>query len=252
MEGNGIFMINIAICDDLELDRKYLTNLIKDYSTILSYDIHIMSFTSGEDLVAYYEDENRGFDIIFLDIYMGGENGIKTAEKIREFDSQCKIIFTTTSTDHALESFKVFPFNYLIKPITKEIFNVVLKKVILNIDKEKQKSITVKTENQIKNILYKDIKFMESFSRKIQIHTTHGDISCYAKLDEVETGINDERFLRCHKSFLVNMDYISSVEDYSFILTDNTEVPIKQRTFASIKKNYYTYIVDKTHLNNHI
>lgn len=243
-------MLIIAICDDLESDRQYLANLIQDYSTILSYDIRIMTFASGEDLVTYYMDENIGFDVIFLDIYMSGENGIKTAEKIREFDSQCKIIFTTTSTDHALDSFKVFPFNYLIKPITKEIFNMVFEKAILNIEKEKQKSITVKTEYQIKNILYKDIKFIESVSRKINIHTTQGIASIYSKLDEVETKINDERFLRCHKSFLVNMDYISSVEDYSFILTDNTEVPIKQRTFASIKKNYYTYIVNKTDLNN--
>ena len=245
-------MLIIAICDDLELDRNHIENLIQDYSKILSYDIRIMTFTSGEDLVTYYMDENIGFDVIFLDIYMGGDNGIKTAEKIREFDSQCKIIFTTTSTDYALESFKVFPFNYLIKPITKETFNVFFEKVLLNIDKEKQKSITIKTEYQIKTILYKDIKFVESVSRKINIHTTQGVVSFYSKLDEVENEINDERFLRCHKSFLVNMDHISSVEDYSFILTDNTEVPIKQRTFASIKKSYYTYIVDKTHLNNHI
>jgi DNA-binding LytR/AlgR family response regulator len=245
-------MLIIAICDDLELDRKHLTTLIQNYYNTLSYDIRIKTFVSGEDLVAYYEDENMGFDVIFLDIYMDGDNGIKTAEKIRKFDSQCKIIFTTTSTDHALDSFKVFPFNYLTKPITKEVFNVIFEKAILNIDKEKQKIITVKTEHQIKNILYKDITFVESISRQILIHTTEGVIASYLKLDEVETKLNDKRFLRCHKSFLVNMDYITSVEDYLFILTNNTEVPIKQRTFASIKKNYYTYIVDKTDLNNHL
>lgn len=245
-------MLIIAICDDLELDRKYITNLIQDYPTPLSYFVRIMTFTSGEDLVTYYMNENIGFDVIFLDIYMAGENGIKTAEKIREFDSQCKIIFTTTSTDHALDSFKVFPFNYLIKPITKDVFNMVFEKAVSNIDKEKQEGITVKTENQIKNILNKNIKFIESVSRKILIHTTQGVVSIYSKLDEIEAKINDERFLRCHKSFLVNMDYIASVEDYSFILTDNTEVPIKQRTFACIKKNYYAYIVDKTDLNNHL
>lgn len=141
-------MLIIAICDDLELDRKYITNLIQDYPTPLSYYVRIMTFTSGEDLVTYYMNENIGFDVIFLDIYMAGENGIKTAEKIREFDSQCKIIFTTTSTDHALDSFKVFPFNYLIKPITKDVFNMVFEKAVFNIDKERQEGITVKTEHQ--------------------------------------------------------------------------------------------------------
>ncbi|MGI1657714.1 MAG: LytR/AlgR family response regulator transcription factor [Desulfitobacterium sp.] len=229
-------MLIIAICDDLELDRNYLVNLIQNYCNPLFYDIRIKTFISGEDLAAYYEDEKMGFDVVFLDIYMGGDNGIRTAEKIRKFDSQCKIIFTTTSTDHALDSFKVFPFNYLTKPITKEVFNVIFEKAILNIDKEKQKILTVKTEHHIKNILYKDITFIESVSRQILIHTTEGTVVSYLKLDEVEINLNDKRFLRCHKSFLVNMDYITSVEDYSFILINNTEVPIKQRSFASIKK----------------
>lgn len=243
-------MLIIAICDDLELDRKYLADLVQDYSKLLSYDVHITTFASGKDLVTYYMNENIDFDIIFLDIYMGLENGIEVAEKIREFDSQCKIIFTTTSTDHALASFKVFPFNYLIKPITKEVFKMVFEKAIFSIDKEKQKSITVKTDNQIKTILYKDIMFIEIVCRKLHIHTTQGVISTYSKLDEFETKINSQRFLRCHKSFLVNMDYIASVEDYSFILTDGTEVAIKQRSYASIKKDYYTYIVNKTGLSN--
>lgn len=245
-------MLSIAICDDLELDRKHIATLIKYFSTPLSQDIRVNTFTSGEDLAAYYLIENASFDVIFLDIYMGGVNGIITAKKIREFDSHCKIIFTTTSTDHALDSFSVFPFNYLIKPIAKEVFNPIFEKAIQTIDKEKQKSITVKTEAQIHTILYRDIKFLESIGRKIDIHTTQGVISFYSKLDDIERQIHDQRFLRCHKSFLVNMDYIASVEDYSFILTESTEVAIKQRTFASIKKDYYAYIFDKANLNSHM
>lgn len=100
--------------------------------------------------------------------------------------------------------------------------------------------------------MYKDITFIESIRRQILIHTTEGIITSYLKLDEVEMKLKDKRFLRCHKSFLINMNYIKSVEDYLFLLTNNTEVPIKKRTFSSIKKNYYTYIVDKTDLNNHL
>lgn len=241
-------MLFTAICDDLDLDRKHLTTLIQDYCTLSSYDISIMTFSSGENLVAYYMDENIRFDVIFLDIYMGGDNGIKTAQKIREFDSYCKIIFTTTSTDHALDSFSVFPFNYLVKPITQDIFNIVFKKAVHTVDKEKQNSITVKTEAQIHTLLYQDIKFVGSFGRKIDIHTTQGVVSFYSKLDIVEKKLNDLRFLRCHKSFLVNMDYIASVEDYSFVLKDKTMVGIKQRAYASIKKDYYAYVFSKANL----
>jgi DNA-binding LytR/AlgR family response regulator len=244
-------MINVAICDELEQDIKHIECLIKESCASLSYDINIINFTSGEDLVKHYTYENIGLDIIFLDIYMKPDNGIKIAKRIREFDKLVKIIFATISVDHALESFCVFPFNYLIKPINKEMFFEVFNQAIFTIDKEKQKIITVKDDKQIYTIFYKDIKYLESCGKKINIYTKKGMLSFNSKLDEVEAKIDDERFLRCHKSFLVNMDYISSVGEYLFVLIENSEVPIKQREFSHIKKSYHYYVVNKFNSNNH-
>jgi two-component system response regulator LytT len=245
-------MLTIAVCDDRVSDIELLESLIQDYCRRVFYEINMMNFLSGEDLVECYIEDNIKFDIVFLDIYMGGDNGIITAKKIREYDSQCKIIFITTSLDHALDSFSVFPFNYLIKPITPKVFDPIFEKALLNIDKEKQKSITIKTKAKVHTIFYKDIKFLDSDGRKINMHTIQMDIDFYSKLDDIEAKINDERFLRCHKSFLVNIDYIASVGEFAFILLDNTEVPIKQRDFANIKKIYYTYVINKAALNKHL
>lgn len=234
-------MINVAICDEIEKHRKYLEGLIREYFVTLTYDIHIINFTSGEQLINYYICEKSGIDIIFLDVYLGQDNGIEVAKKIREFDEVVKFIFTTTSTEYALESFCVFPFNYLIKPIDKDGLFKVLKHAILLIDKEKQKSIVIKFDNEMHTIFFKDIKYIESFGKKINIYTKKGIFIFNSKLDQVEAKINDKRFLRCHKSFLVNMDYISGIEDYSFRLLDNSEVPIKQRELSRIKESYYSY-----------
>ncbi|WP_160686623.1 LytTR family DNA-binding domain-containing protein [Clostridium sp. C2-6-12] len=234
-------MINVAICDEMEKHRKYLEGLIREYFVTLTYDIHIINFTSGEQLINYYICEKSEIDIIFLDVYLGQDNGIEVAKKIREFDEVVKFVFTTTSTEYALESFCVFPFNYLIKPIDKDRLFKVLKHAILLIDKEKQKSIVIKFDNEMHTIFFKDIKYIESFGKKINIYTKKGILSFNSKLDQVEAKINDKRFLRCHKSFLVNMDYISGIEDYSFRLLDNSEVPIKQREFSNIKESYYSY-----------
>lgn len=234
-------MINVAICDYVEKDRKYIEGLIKEYCVPLDYDIHIINFTSGEQLINYYIYENSRVDIIFIDIYLGKDNGIEISKKIRGFDEVVKIIIATASTDHALESFCVFPFNYLVKPVNKDMLFKVLDQAVLVIDKERQKSIVIKFDNEIHIIFYKDIKYVESYGKKITVYTRKGIISFNSKLDEVEAKINDKRFLRCHKSFLVNMDYILSVEEYLFILQDNSEVPIKQRDFSNIKKSYYSY-----------
>jgi len=180
---------------------------------------------------------------------MSGINGLKSAEQIRKYDSDCKIIFTTSSTEHSLESFKVFPFNYLVKPITKAIFNPVVKKAVKDISEEKQKSLAIKIGSNIQTIFYKEILFIESRAKTVNINTIdHGIFSTKSKLDDIQVQMNAKRFLRCHKSFLVNMDFISSVEDYTFKLSNGKQIPITQRTYASVKKVFYDYVMDKANL----
>jgi two-component system, LytTR family, response regulator LytT len=242
-------MLLLGICDDLKDDRLKIVRLVKDCCIKGSYDIRIIHFENGESLVKYYVNGKIPFDIIFLDIYMNGKNGVKTAEQIREYDSVCKIIFTTSSSEHALESFKVYPFNYLTKPIFKSIFNDVFEKALKDIDKEKQKSLSIKVGSNIKTVFYKNILFIESDAKVLNIHMTQAqNFSFKSKLDEIQNQINDKRFLRCHKSYLVNMDNISSAENYFFKLSDNTLIPITQRHFANIKKIFYDYIMDKANL----
>lgn len=245
----GDFMLLLGICEDLKDDRNLVEKLIKDYCGREDYNFNVVTFENGEALVNYYIDGKAPFDIVFLDIYMSGENGIKTAEIIRNFDSTCKIIFTTSSKEHALESFKVFPFHYLTKPLTKAMFDPIFDKAISTIDKEKQNRFTFKFGAHLQTIFYKDLIFIESNARLLNIHTVQNKIlSFYSKLDSVEKQLNDSRFLRCHKSFLVNMDHILNVEDYSFKLIDDTQIPISQRDASSIKKRFFAYVVDKVRL----
>ena len=244
-------MLLIGICDDLQDDRLKIEKLIKDYNLKEDIDIKIINFENGEDLIRYYIDGNTSFDIIFLDIFMGGKNGIKTAEQIRKSDSDCKIIFTTSSSENALESFEVFPFNYLIKPISKNIFDNVFEKAIKTINKEAPKSLSIKIGTNIKRIFYKDILFIESDAKILHVETLQNKtFSFNSKLDDIEKQINDKRFIRCHKSFLVNMDYISSLDNYSFKLINDNQIGVTQRNFASIKRAFYDYILVKANTKN--
>lgn len=237
-------MLLVAVCDDLQSDRQKINDYIKDYCSKKDYDLDIHAFESGEALAEHYVNGNAFFDIIFLDIYMVEINGIMTAKQIRKYDGDCKIIFTTTSTEHALESFEVFPYNYLTKPIARASFDSVFEKAIESTDKEKQKSLSVKVSSTIHTVLYKDILFIESNAKTLIIHTIKNkNFSFFFKLDDLQKQINDKRFLRCHKSFLVNMDYISSIGNNAFTLTDNTQISVTQRNFANIKKIFFDYIL---------
>lgn len=244
-------MLHIAICDDLQSDRLQIEKLIKCSQLKEDANINIISFENGESLVKYYFHAKPSFDIIFLDIYMNGENGIKAAKQIRKYDLNCKIIFITSSVEHALESFEVYPFNYLIKPITKNLFDSVFEKAIKELNIAKKKSLSVKIGPSIQTIFYKDILFIESDAKILTIHADKNkSFSFNSKLDNIEEQINDNRFIRCHKSFLVNMDYVSSLDNYSFKLIDDTQIAVTQRNFTIIKKVFYDYILDKADEKN--
>lgn len=247
----GLLMLLVAVCDDLPNDRLYIKSLINDFCNQMNYEIHFSDFENGEALENYYLNQETFFDIIFLDIYMNGKNGILTAKQIRKYDLDCKIIFTTTSTKHALESFEVFPYNYLTKPLSKSTFFPVLEKAIDATQKEKQKSLSIKVGSSIQKLFLKDILFIESTARTLSIHTVQDKIyTISSKLDEIQEHINDPRFIRCHQSYLVNMDYISCVENYSFKMMNDQKIAIVQRNFAGIKKIFYDYLLDKANMNH--
>jgi len=240
--------MKIAICDDKENDRNSLMKLIKESidSENIDDEPEISLFECGEDLEYHYSNRNSPFDIIFLDILMSGKNGIKTAHEIRKNDNECIIIFTTVSTEYALEGYSVYAYNYIVKPLTIDNFKTVFLKAKEVIDSKEQKSLCIKTGAKIQTIHYRNIKYITSQGKKIFVFANQNEIiEGFYKLDDIESMIADPRFIRSHKSYLVNMDYIKSVEKYHFVLDDNTLIPIRQKDFAKIRQKYYDYIIKK-------
>ena len=95
--------MRIAIVDDCENERNELCKRLSQSSFSMSYDIEICGYGNGTDFLN--EAMQNRFDLVFMDIYMEKENGIDAAQKLRKFDKDCLLVFTTTSTDHALDGF---------------------------------------------------------------------------------------------------------------------------------------------------
>ena len=85
-------MINIAICDDSAKDRENIRRYVSGYFESNPHNYQASEFEKGEDLLAEYMDELRVFDIIFMDIFMSGENGMQISKKIRQYSENVKII----------------------------------------------------------------------------------------------------------------------------------------------------------------
>ena len=110
--------MRIAIVDDLAKERASLHLRLEKILNLRSVCAEILEYESGETFLAA-EKEQR-FTAAFLDIYMDGMSGMDAARELRKMDTDCMLVFTTTSTDHALEGFQVRAMHYLVKPFSTE------------------------------------------------------------------------------------------------------------------------------------
>lgn len=236
-------MINIAICDDDIAEQKIISTFVSKNIEELNRLFKITVFSEGEDLLEHICCSKESFDMIFLDIYMKFSNGIDIARKIREFDKECKFIFVTASKDHAIDSYDVRAFYYIVKPIKEEKLGAVIKIAIESLRKE-NKQILIKNKTGNYRFFYKDILYAESKARIVNIYLRAGEaISFYSKLEDFFQKLQDERFLKCHKSFIVNMDYILKIENNYIFLCNNIEIPISSNHIAAIRERYFRYLL---------
>ncbi|AKA70920.1 LytR/AlgR family response regulator transcription factor [Clostridium scatologenes] len=239
-------MMNIAVCDDDIEELKEISNFISKNIEELDIAFKIKCFNEGQDLIEYMNFNKDNFDIIFLDIYMKASQGIEIAKEIREFDKECKIIFITSSHEHAIDSYEVRALYYILKPINGEKFSTAIKLAIEELNKE-NKYIVIANKKGSYKIFHKDILYAESTARLVNLHLKSSEIiTFYSKLGDFIKTLEDEKFIKVHKSFIVNMDYILKIED-KFIFIDNyIRIPISGVNLTKVKETYFNYLLKYT------
>lgn len=241
--------MNIGICDDLCSDLVLLEKYIFHYMNTQSIDCTISKFESGENLLA--DLKNKQYDILFLDIYMEGKNGIETARIIRDAGLECIIIFTTTSPDHALDGFEVGAVHYLMKPLNYENVKSGLERC-KQVFAQSRQYIEVKSGRTNTRILLNDLIFAEVYSNTLLIHTPFKEVKTYVSLDEFMKLLPTENFLRCHRSYVVNMNFIASQDDSDFVLKDGVRIPIPKKDRQLMRQKYSDYLFSTIRRRNSV
>lgn len=233
-------MLKIAICDDQEMERFVIDNFLKEYFATKSYEYTVVQYSRGENLVADYEDNEGGYNLLFLDILMDGMSGIEVARRIREYDVNVKIVFTTASADYILAGYDVFAFNYLIKPLEiNKLKNVCDRFLKIERDIEKQ-SLSIRANRREVNILFNDIVYIESSNTTIYVHTKDEVYRTYGKLGDFETQLTNENFLRCHQSYIINLNFVKECKD-EFVMEGGQIVPMRQKERKQIRSKFVEY-----------
>ena len=222
--------IKIAVCEDCQKDADLLCEQLSRYcqeSGLPTYDVDIYpnGFTFSKNCLP------GSYDLIFMDIYLEQDDGMRLAQNFRKADKECPIVFFTRNTDHAVEAFKVNAAHYLTKPLAYENLAEALDRC-LRLHERQSKFILLPTEKAVQKIRVAEIVYIEVFNNISVVHlkreTVSSRISLKNLLMELTKTEADAEFLRCHRSYMVNMNWIRALKSDFFLMDTGIPVPISK------------------------
>lgn len=237
-------MIKIAVCDDERSVRESIVKALDRYRSENGIEMEVQEFASADSLLTSYPD---GVDLILLDIYMPGTDGMDAARSIREFDSEVCIIFITTMYQRAIEGYKVRAFGFIRKPVSYEEFSHEISDAISSIERSRSRDhvITVRSAGKSYRVPVSQISYCEVRGHYISM-CINGDIKEYrCPIRELEEQLSSYGFFRCHASYLVSADAIQEIRQTDILLKDGNVVPISQRKRKAFLSSLSEFLGDR-------
>ena len=235
-------MIKIAFCDDDMEVLHQMNELLDRYRVERNEDITYAAFQSPFELLTEIEKGIRP-DILFLDVVMPGQNGMDVAKEIRQYDTNMKIIFLTSSPEFAVESYSVGAYFYQLKPIWEESFFRLMDAVLAECEKKTKNSLILRSKDGITRIDLQQLEYCEVLGRKLLFHLENGAVlESAGSLDDLAGQLMQySNFFRPHRSFLVNMEYIQNISSRSIKMVNDAVIPIPHGKCSEIKNTYMEY-----------
>lgn len=225
--------MRIAIVDDIASEREELRDRLRPQLARHGLDAEIFEYGSGGDFLDAAGSEP--FFMVFLDIYMAGLNGVETAKQLRAFDSDCILVFTTTSPDHALEGFQVRALQYLVKPYTDQELDALLREVAARLPDAEPYLELHSSEGPVK-LRLSEILYAEHFQHQIYIHSPRGRTTVIRQtFREFVKSLDDDRFFLCSRGIIVNMEYAEDFNGKEFLLEDGVKIPVSRSLSKSAR-----------------
>ena len=237
--------MRIAICDDNQLFCQQLIALLRQEEEIVG-QFEIQKFSSEATLLKQIK-QNVLFDLIFLGLTAEHEkSSLETAEQIRRYDRAVMLVFVTADRNGVWDAFAMQAAPYLIKPVDKQQVQCVLKCYRLNrLDEEYRLPFRIRNQKGQEEILLvqgKDILYVESYLRKLQVYCSSGhSFEAVGKISELEAQLGVRGFFRIHKSYLVNLKYLKRIEPEQLWLQEDGEqtaiaLPLSRRKREKLRK----------------
>lgn len=237
--------MKIAICDDDRNELFRILSILADYQLERNMEFSYKPFESSVELSA--EASHEQYDIYLLDIVMPGLDGMELAREIRSHDKAADIIFLTSSSEFAVESYQVKASNYLMKPLQKDRVFEALDDIMRTRIEDRDSCIVLRSNIGVHKVRLSEIVYVEALNRKVIYYLkNNSQITCAEKFAAVcNLLLQHQEFLLVHRSFVVNMNYIRSIDATDMCLTNDSCIPLAQRRVPEIKRLYLAFQMEE-------
>ena len=217
-------MIKFAICDDEPQMAQEIADQLASYMMETDTDYSVDCFPTGYALLKSSDE----FGVIFLDIQMERPDGMETARLLRQRDSRSLLIFVTVLKDRVFDVFPLEAFDYLLKPLDRGRFRRTMDRALRWLERDGAKNLVIQRGSDCQVVLLSDILYCEVLGRKVYLHKKDGVVvDYYDRLEDLEQRV-DSRFFKCHRSYLVNLDYVSGCQEGQVLLPQGKRIPVSR------------------------
>lgn len=239
MPENLNVQLQIAVCDDESVDRREAADLTHEIMTAEGLNCSLSGYESGLALLKAIRGGAQ-FHILLLDVMMDGLDGMELAAALREQGNSTAIIFISSNREMALRGYEVSAVRYLAKPIQRSQ----LREALLYCCKTfcEKKGILLPTARGQRRILLSAILYAEAVERVTKLVLTDRTEEIVLKFSDLLTLLPERQFTLCHRSYLVNLDYIGYIRNRELELTTGEVLPVSKYRLDDLRKRFMDYL----------
>lgn len=236
-------MLYLTICDDENTQLSLLKSYVAEWAGERRHETDITLCRNADEYL-FHREEKQEMDILLLDIDMPGMDELSLARRLRRQGEIVQIIFVTGLSDYALEGYEVEAVSYILKPVKKERLFACLDRAWERRGRE-EPALLLETPGGMARARLKDVCYLESAAHDTQVHSIlwAEPLRCRTGIRQMEERLEGAGlpFFRIHRSYLVNLAYVSRIARKEVVMDNGEALPVAKNRWEALNRAYMEY-----------